>query len=67
MSRPAPALDVDPAVDTHPFWQALRKARIVDGEPPEIERLGVEEALADGRWVDGATVSAEIAARRDEE
>lgn len=38
-------------------------APIEDGEPSEAELLAVETAKRDGGWVEGATVSAGIAAR----
>ena len=50
-------------LEADPFWRALMAAPVEEGAPPEVELRGVAEAKADGQWVDGATVSAEIAAR----
>lgn len=40
-------------------------APLEEGEPSSAELLAVEEAKRDGGWVDGALVSADIAARTD--
>ncbi len=51
------------ALESDPFWKAVMGAPIEDGEPSEAELLAVEEAKRDGGWVDGTTVSADVAAR----
>lgn len=51
------------ALESDPFWMAVMLAPIEDGEPSEAELLAVEAAKRDGGWIDGATVSADIAAR----
>ena len=44
-----------------PLWQAAMRAPLDDGPIPEEERLAVEEA-ANGTWVDGGIVTAQVAA-----
>jgi hypothetical protein len=50
------------ALESDPFWNAVMSAPIEDGEPSEAELLAVETARRDGGWVDGAVVSARVAA-----
>jgi hypothetical protein len=47
-----------------PLWAAAMRAPVDYGPVPEQELLDVEAALAAGEFVDGAVVTAEIAARR---
>lgn len=51
------------ALEADPFWKAVMSAPLEDGEPSEAELLAVEAAKRDGGWVDGAVVSADVAAR----
>ncbi len=51
------------ALETDALWKAVMAAPIEDGEPSEAELFAVEEAKRSGGWVDGAVVSADIAAR----
>lgn len=44
-----------------PLWQAAMRAPIDHGPVPEEEQHAVEEAIRVGRFVDGESVSAEIA------
>ena len=46
-----------------PVWQAVLAAPVDDGPIPEEEARAVEEAMARNVWIDGAVVSAKIAAR----
>jgi hypothetical protein len=54
--RPAPAIPED-----DPAWQAALAAPIDDEPETEIEAQAIKETLRDGRFVEGATVSAEVA------
>ena len=51
------------ALESDPFWKAVMSAPVEDGEPSEAELLAVEAARRDGGWIDGAIVSADVAAR----
>lgn len=55
----ASALDAD-----DPVWQAVLAAPVDDSPIPEEEALALEEASKRNFWIDGAVVSAEIAAAR---
>lgn len=46
-----------------PVWQAVLAAPLDDSPIPEAEARAVEEAMNRNVWIDGAVVSAEIAAR----
>ena len=63
MKSPATAERLPAIPDDDPLWQAFLSAPLDDGPIPEEEALAMEEARRCTEFVDGAVVTAEIAAR----